>query len=475
MQDFSCCVKIKERNFTQRRICMKKRNEWVRKALKRTKKEKDRGIVGLMMIMHHFFRKLPDWIDEIADPRHPSYIQYSQADLLYMGLLKNMCGVKTMHAMEEQFNEKTCIETLRILSGDDSLREMPHSDTLNYYLERLSSKCLAELRKKLVKSLIRMKTFYRGRLLGRYWRMILDGTGLFYFKEKHCNNCLVKTVIKEDGTKVKTYYHKVIEAKLVLSEKIVISLDTEFIENENEDVSKQDCETNAAKRLLERIGRDYPRLPVCIQGDNLYETEPIMKICREKGWKYIFTHKESRQKLLDESFAWIREGGGVICASGIGKEKGTGEYVNHVEGTAGKKETANLFRYTCKIKEKKKEKCITFRWITNIELTEKNLEEMINAARGRWKIEEEFNNQKNGIYDIEHLNSRNSNAMKNHYLLTQTADIIMQIYLAWNPLRKEINQSIKNTSSRLLESFRRQPITEEDVFYIQRYTTVYLE
>lgn len=101
---------------------------------------------------------------------------------------------------------------------------------------------------------------------------------------------------------------------------------------------------------------------------------------------------------------------------------------------------------------------------------------MIGAARGRWKIENEgFNNQKNGIYEIEHLNSRNSNAMKNHYLLTQVAYIIMQIYLAWNPLRKEIKQSIKNTSSGLLESFRRRTITDEDVFYIQRYTTVYLE
>ncbi len=33
---------------------MKKRNERVRKSLKRKKKEKDRGIVDLMMIMHFF-------------------------------------------------------------------------------------------------------------------------------------------------------------------------------------------------------------------------------------------------------------------------------------------------------------------------------------------------------------------------------------------------------------------------------------
>ena len=455
---------------------MKKRNEWVRKALKRKKKEKDRGIVDLMMVMHHFFKELPTWIDEMEDPRHPSYITYQQSDLFYMGLLKNLCGVKTMHAMEEQFNEKNCIETLRILSGNKTLKEMPHSDTLNYYLERLSPNCLSELRKKLIKRLIRMKSFQGGKLLGQYWRIILDGTGLFYFKEKHCDNCLSQTVTQEDGTKVKRYYHKVLEAKLVLSEKVVVSLDTEFIENEKEDVSKQDCEIKAAKRLLKRLSKDYPKLPVCIQGDNLYEAEPVMEICRRKKWKYLFTHKATKQKLLEESYEWIRQGNGSTKASGIGKEKGKGEYVNHVEETAGKGETANLFSYTYEVEKNREKKEVTFRWVSNIELTEKNLEEMMEAGRGRWKIENEgFNNQKNGIYDIEHLNSRNSNAMKNHYLLTQVADIIMQIYLAWNPLRKEIKQSIKNTSSRLLESFRRQPITDEDVLYIQRYTTVYLE
>lgn len=89
-------------------------------------------------------------------------------------------------------------------------------------------------------------------------------------------------------------------------------------------------------------------------------------------------------------------------------------------------------------------------------------------------MEETFNNQKNGIYDIEHLNSRNSNAMKNHYLLTQIGNIMMQLYLSWNPLIKEIHQSIKNTSSRLLESFRRHTMTEDDIFYIERDTTIYL-
>lgn len=452
---------------------MKKKKDWQTKAKKRKFKEQDKGILGIVFVVRHFFKHFNEWIEEMEDPRNQSYITYTQTDYVYMGMLKNICGVKTMHSMEEQFNHANCIRTLRILSGDKHLPEMPHSDSLNNYLKELSPECLAGLRKKMIKSLLRMKSFYTGRLLGKYWRIILDGTGLYYFKEKHCDNCLVTTRVGEDGKMHKAYYHKVLEAKLVLSGKIVISIDTEFIENESEDAGKQDCETNAAKRLLGRLKKDYPRLPVCIQADNLYETQPMMELCGKNGYKYIFTHKGTRQRILDESYKLFKGSTEYTEVTRIGKEKGAAGYVNGVEKTVEKSEAANIFEYRY---ERTEGGTIKFQWLTNIEITKKNLEELIEAARGRWKIENEgFNNQKNGIYDIEHLNSRDSNAMKNHYLLTQISDIIMQIYLAWNPCFREIKQSIKNTSSTLLESFRGLKVTEEDVLESSKYTTVYLE
>ncbi len=442
---------------------------------KRKKKEKDSGIVDFIMIYKHFFKDMQEWINEMEDPRNSSYTTYTQADFVNMGILKNVCSLESMRQMEEAFNEENCIATLRLMSGDTRLKEMPHYDTLNYYLKQLSPQSLSGLRRKMVTSLIRGKHFYRSRLLGKYWRVILDGTGLFCFKERHCENCLSVVQSEAEGKKVKFYYHKVVEAKLVLGEKIIISLGTEFIENEKEDVSKQDCELNAAKRLLERIKEEYPRLRICIQGDALYGAEPVMKKCRENGWKYIFTQKETRQKSVAENYNLLAEEDKTKKTK-IGKEKGTGYYYNHMERLAGKKEIMNLYEYSYEKKTTKGDRKIRFQWITNIELTKNNLEEMTETGRGRWKIENEgFNNQKNGIYRIEHLNSRNNNAMKNHYLLTQIADILMQLYLSWCPLIKEINQSIKNTSSRLLESFRQQTVTDEDVLYIERYTSVYLE
>ena len=446
----------------------------MKKRQKRERKKQDRGIVDFMMITNHFFHSLREWILEMDDPRNQSYTIYTQADLTYMAILKNICGQHSMREMEENFNKETCIDTLRIMSGNQHLEEMPHYDTLNYYLEKLSPECLSDLRKKMVTSLIRGKQFNRNRLLGKYWRIILDGTGLSYFQEKHCENCLCTTRKTDDGKTIKLYYHKVLEAKIVLSDNIVISLGTEFIENEKENVSKQDCELNAAKRLLAKIKKDYPRLPICIQGDALYAAEPLMKLCKKKyHWEYLFTQKYTRQKKLNEGFEWIKSDEEAVYQTGLCKEKGRAFYANHVEEVAGKTEIMNVFEYGYKTGNKH---MIRFQWVTSLELTKRNLEEMIHAGRGRWKIENEgFNNQKNGLYRIEHLNSKNNNAMKNHYLLTQISDILMQLYLAWNPYVKELKQTIKNTSSWLLESFRRLTVTEEDVSYIWRYTTVYLE
>lgn len=443
---------------------------------KRKIKEKDRGIVDIAVIVNHFFKDLLKWINEMNDPRQRGYIKYEQSDFIILGILKNICGVETMRQMDEKFNKENCIKTLKMISGDKELSEMPHYDTINYYLEKLSPECLRGLRKKMIYSLIRRKSFYKHRLLDKYWRIILDGTGQFYFKERHCENCLcVKRKVSDGSTRI-FYYQKVLEAKIVMSNKVVLSLDTEFIEGEQENISKQDCGQNAGKRILSRIKKEYPRLPICIQGDALYATEPIMKICRENKWVYIFTHKGTRQRLLQENYELLEEGKDKYIIANVCQEKGEGKFANNVGKLAGKTEQMNILEYSFETKEKNGLKRKRMEWVTNIEITRRNLEKLITAGRGRWKIENEgFNNQKNGIYKISHINSRNSRAMKNHYLLTQISDIIMQLYLSWNKYIKEIKQSIKNTSLRLLESFRRDPIIDEDVKQITKYITIHLE
>lgn len=65
-----------------------RKEKWLRKAVKRKLKEKDKRIVDFIWIMRHFFGHLRDWIEEMEDPRHPSYTIYTQSDLVFMALMK---------------------------------------------------------------------------------------------------------------------------------------------------------------------------------------------------------------------------------------------------------------------------------------------------------------------------------------------------------------------------------------------------
>ena len=97
---------------------MKKRNEWVTKKLKREKKRNDKGVVDFIQVQRHFFQDMNSWIQEMTDPRNNSYTTYTQQDLVWLGILKNVCRVENMRQMNEKFNEESCIETLSFMAGD---------------------------------------------------------------------------------------------------------------------------------------------------------------------------------------------------------------------------------------------------------------------------------------------------------------------------------------------------------------------
>lgn len=443
---------------------------------KKILREKDKGIIDFVKMQNHFFPNFIEDLGNVDDPRKENYTDYTSEELLYPLILKNTCTIETMRQMTEWFGDANCTSNLEKLIGR-KIENIAHYDTINNFLEKLDNNELSKIKLGMIKTLIRNKSFYQARMQENQWIVILDATGLYHFHEKHCDNCLVKEITDKKGNKKKIYYHNVLEAKIVLADNIILSLGTEFIENESEDVEKQDCEINASKRLLNKIKEEFPKLKICILGDSLYAAESIIDICKDNGWNYLLSCKDGRQKNLILDYRYVLENGEYGEKENIFKEeKGTAKYVNHVEEITGKNFIANIFEYDYEQINKKTNKrtMVNFQWITDIELTNRNIEEMVKYGRKRWKIENEgFNTQKNILYKIEHLNSKNPNAMKNHYLMTQIADILMQLYLAGTKVLKELKQTIKNTSARLLETFRRAIVTDEDVFYIKKYTTVH--
>lgn len=63
-------------------------------------------------------------------------------------------------------------------------------------------------------------------------------------------------------------------------------------------------------------------------------------------------------------------------------------------------------------------------------------------------------------------------AMKNHYLLVQISDIIRQLLEHGSVAIRKLKLGIKEISSRILESFRRDPLTSEDISNLKQHIKI---
>ena len=423
---------------------------------RKIKREKEKAInffVEFLKIKDHFFRDIMEKLRLVKDPRHQSYIKYNTDLLIFTMIMKNACSITSMSSMSERFNKEECIENMAIVLGYDSLEELPHYDTINDFLCRLQPIELEKIRDFMIKELLKKRSLEGYRLLNRYWCVAIDATRLYSFTERHCKHCLKAEYKNEETGEIErtSYYHNVLEAKLIIGD-MVFSIATEFIENEDENVSKQDCELNAFKRLAPKLKRKFPRLPICMLGDSLYACEPVFEICRKNRWRFLLRFKEGSIKSVAREFRIVSE---------LQERESTGcTWVNDIDYNQNSVHLIEAEEINDKVKK-------SFVFITDIRITRGNAAEIVCAGRSRWKIENEgFNNQKTKLYYIEHANSRNYNAMQNHYLITQITDIMRQLYEKGADKIKDLNKGIKEISSCLLESFRTRILTAEDIAYI---------
>ncbi|NMA31939.1 MAG: transposase family protein [Candidatus Methanofastidiosa archaeon] len=427
----------------------------VRRKDKRNKIGDTNFFLEFMKIKEHFFKEFNVRLKRVKDRRHSSYIKYPAEVILFMIILKNIFNLETMRNMSESMNKEECIDNVALLLGLDWLDELPHYDTINNFLSELRPEELEKIRTYMIKELLKKRCLEGSRINDTYWAVIFDGTGLFHFNEKHCEHCLKREHTNEKtGEKKIIYMHHVLEAKLLVGD-MVFSIGSEFIENESENVTKQDCELKAFDRLTEKIKRTYPRLPLCVLGDSLYACETIFKRCDEYHWKYLIRFKEGRIKSIATEFDTIKS-----------IEKKMDEKFFWTNGIAYNQRTVNMFEANIEIEDND---IRTYTFITNLHITAKKAEEYIEIGRDRWKIENQgFKNQKKIRYHIEHANCRNYTAMKNHYLLTQIADILMQLYENGCRLLREIRKTAKEISSDLLEAIRTRKITDEDILQLAK-------
>jgi hypothetical protein len=298
---------------------------------------------------------------------------------------------------EEEVREKNLRTIFKVTNVPEDTQMREVLDKLNpEYLEKIFGDYFSNLQKdKILKNYI----FLDGSYL-----VSIDGSEYFSSDKISCSCCLTRT---SSETKKTRYLHQILQAVLINpNQKHIIPLAPEQIKNED-GMIKQDCELNAGKRMLNKIRKAHPKLKIIITADGLYPRNSFIDELEKNKMSFIIRVKEDGNK---EVFSWVE---GIRRIEGMNKmqvDKGKGviwyyEWINGIPLTA--KKDSKIINYAeLKIfNPKAQKKPITFsgQWVTDIEITKENVEDIVAGGRARWKIENEcFNTLKNHGYELTH-------------------------------------------------------------------------
>lgn len=381
----------------------------------------------LLIIMKQYFPQFTKWIDNLIDTRNQSYITYDLKVCLLTQILAFCSGYQSMNKIGRDFNSDIVINNINHILKTNYV-ELPHKDTLINVISEIKHFELEKIQTKIIKSLIRSKMLNKYRFNGLF-HIVIDGTGLYSTKVNLGEQAITKVYNKDEENEYTLYSFYALEAKLVCGN-MTFSLATEFVENETytdkdgniyRKFDKQDCELKASYRLLEKIKKRFPKLPIIIGGDALYLGRPFLELCDEYKFEYIIRYKETDAPTIKRNFDEIK-----IVDNNF-------EYQNEIIfGDLKDREfyTLNVISYDEEtIDENTGEITITnFSYVTSLNINDRNKEDIILLGRRRWKIENKgFKEQKSDVLNITHIYTKDCNCTKNLYLLIQFAHTLLNL------------------------------------------------
>ena len=298
-----------------------------------------------------------------------------------------------------------------------------------------------------------LRQLQRGKVLERFvfykgaYLLALDGTGYFSSQAIHCDSCLEKK--SKDGTI--TYQHQMLAAALVHPDHSeVFPLAPEPIQKQDGS-TKNDCERNAAKRLLERIRAEHPYLNFIVLEDGLASNAPHILLLKSLNMPFLLGAKPGDHAAL---YAHVRAAyedrmatlTGPINAAGVTWE------ISFVNGVPLNNSHPDLLvNYLHYAENDANGECLKcFSWVTDLPLIADDAPLLVRAGRARWKIENEtFNTLKNQGYHYEHnYGHGQKNLTVVLAMLMMLAFLVDQVQQHCCPLFKAVR--VKLGSKRLL-------------------------
>jgi hypothetical protein len=289
--------------------------------------------------------------------------------------------------------ETTTRANLKSLYG---VERAPSDSRFRERLDALDPSVLQPAYKALFAQLQRGKGLEGFAYLDGHYLLSLDGTGYFSSKTVHCKHCGEKH--HRDGSV--TYYHQMLGAVLVHPEHAeVFPLAPEPIRKQD-GAKKNDCERNAAKRLLSDLRRAHPHLKLIVIEDALASNAPHIRHLQALGLRFILGAKQSDHGFL---FDWV-ETSEQTSETTFTDESGARHRFRYLNGAplndANFELEVNFLEYWEQLPDGR---VTHFAWVTDIPIDETNLMTLMRGARARWKIENEtFNTLKNQGYHFEH-------------------------------------------------------------------------
>jgi hypothetical protein len=395
----------------------------------------------------HFFPAFNTRLDALHDPRNPDMTTYSMRHVIWSGLVMMLTGTASRLQHVAETAQSGFLSALLYLSASHE-QDAAHPGTLNYLLMGMRPSQLLNLNADLLRRLVRMRCLERFRF-GNEWLVAIDGTEMRTYSQRHCHKCLCR---KLSNGKVQ-YFHAVLEAKLILSNGMVVSICSVPILNSTRRYRKQDCELKAFPRLTRELKRRFPKLPVCLALDALYACEPVLRLCRQMNWSHITVFKKGRTPALWKRALNSRHRCPAQTKT-VKRKDGTVQTFSWAVGLKHGHETVHAV--FCD-ERKKNGKLTHWAWLTDHRPNKHNVDVLANrGGRMRWKIENEgFNAQKNGEISLEHDYGSQGHAWYNYYLLGQTAHLLQQLCWFGDLIRKLTDGACQSMSSafRTLRNF----------------------
>ena len=294
----------------------------------------------------------------------------------------------------------------------------PSDTALRERLDEVDPGVLRRAFKRVFAALQRGKGLEGFTCLGGHYLLSVDGTGYFSSSKVHCDRCCEKR--HRDGRT--TYYHQLLGAVLVHPEqREVFPLAPEPI-LKGDGARKNDCERNAAKRLLADVRREHPHLKLIVVEDALASNGPHIELLKQLDMRFILGAKPGDHAHL---FQWVETTPGteVVEMTDADGVRHRFRYLNGAPLNDANFELEVNFLEYWEFKPNGKER--HFSWVTDLPIDEFNVMDLMRAGRARWRIENEtFNTLKNQGYRFEH----NFGHGKKH-LATVFAHLMMLAFL----------------------------------------------